>query len=150
MLNDKILTLKLPSPLSVQSGTSMRAVIDTVQKQQAGAVLICEGSRLIGIMTERDVLMKVVTRDVSYDEPVDKFMTPNPRTLTRDHTVGEAITLMNSEEFRNIPIVDAKTGEAVALIRVRDIIDNLAESFPEHIINLPPRPHQKMQTAEGA
>ena len=129
VLSDKVVTLKLAPPLSVATGTSMGDVIDTVQ---------------------RDVLMKVIARDVNYDEPVDKFMTSNPRTLPPDATIGEAITLMNSEEFRNIPIVDPETNEAVAIFRVRDVIDHLAESFPEHVINLPPRPHQKMKTAEGA
>lgn len=128
----------------------MRQVIDTVQRHRTGAVLVCEGNRPIGIMTERDVLMKVVARDVSHDDPIDKFMTPNPCTLTADSTIGEAITLMTSEGFRNIPIVDPKTGEAIALFRVRDIIQQLAESFPEHVLNLPPRPHQQMKTPEGA
>jgi CBS domain-containing protein len=150
VLSDKIAALKLPAPLCVAGGTSVGQVIDTVQQHRAGAVLICEGKRITGIITERDVLMKIVARDVSFDEPVEKFMTPDPQTLTPDRTIGEAITLMNSEGFRNIPIVDAKTGEAIALFRVRDVIDHLAESFPEHVINLPPRPHQKMQTPEGA
>ena len=150
MLSDKIVALKLPAPLSVASGSSVREVIETVQRHGTGAVLVCEGKRLIGIMTERDVLMKVVARDVNYDEPIDKFMTPNPRTLTPDRTIGEAITLMNEEGFRNIPIIDGEGGEPIALFRVRDVIGYLAESFPEHVINLPPRPHQRMQTAEGA
>lgn len=150
MLADRIVTLKLPAPLFVASGSSVRHVIETVQQAQAGAVLVRKDKELVGIMTERDVLMKVVARDVSYDEPVDKFMTPDPRTLTTEHTIGEAISLMNSEGFRNIPIIDEASGEPVALFRVRDVIYHLAESFPEHVLNLPPRPHQKMKTAEGA
>ena len=150
MLSDKIVALKLPLPLTVASGTSMRDVINTVQKLRTGAILVRDDKRLIGIMTERDVLMKVVARSVDYDDPVDKYMTPNPRTLPPDATIGDAIILMNSEGFRNIPIVDPKTKEVVALFGVRDVINHLAESFPAHLINLPPRPHQKMQTAEGA
>ena len=150
MLSDKILSVKLPPALRVASGTSVSQVIETVQRQLAGAVLVCEGKQLVGIITERDVLMKVVRRDVSYNDPVDKFMTPAPRTLTPENTIGEAITLMNDEGFRNIPIVDATTGEALALFRVRDVIDHLAESFPEHVLNLPPRTDQKLDTQEGA
>lgn len=150
MLADRIVTLKLPAPLFVASGSSVRQVIETVQQAQAGAVLVRDGKQLVGIMTERDVLMKVVARDVNYDEPVDKFMTANPRTLTTDDTIGEAISLMNSEGFRNIPIMDPKSGEPIALFRVRDVIYHLAESFPEHVLNLPPTPNQKMKTAEGA
>ena len=150
MLGDKIVTLKLPAPFFVSSGTSVRQVIEAVQQRQAGAVLVSDGSRLVGIMTERDVLMKVVARDVSYDDPVDKFMTPNPRTLTPERTIGEAITLMMHEGFRNVPIVDGKKGEPVGLLRVRDVIFHLAESFPAHVLNLPPRPHQELKTPEGA
>ena len=150
MLGEKIRSLKLPRPLCVSSGSTVRQVIETVQQQHAGAVLVCEARRPIGIMTERDVLMKIVARDVSYDEPVDRFMTRSPRTLTGDRTIGEAISLMNSEGFRNIPIVDAATGEATALFRIADIIHHLAESFPAHVLNLPPRPDQQMKTPEGA
>ena len=78
MIGDKIVTLELPRPLCVPSGSSVRQVIETVQRHRVGAVLVCEGKRPVGIITERDVLMKVVARDVDYDEPVDKFMTPRP------------------------------------------------------------------------
>lgn len=150
MLADKIVTLQLSEPLRIPTGTSVRRVIETIQRQQVGAVLICDGPKLAGILTERDVLMKVVARDTKYDDPVDIFMTSNPRTLTTDSTIGEAISLMINEGFRNVPIVDAASGEAIGLCRVRDIANHLAESFPEHVLNLPPRPHQKMRTPEGA
>ncbi len=150
LLSDKIATLKLSSPLTVASGTSIRQVIEQIRERQAGCVLVCQEQRVIGIMTERDVLMKVVARDVNHDDPVDKFMTSEPVTLTKDRTIGEAITLMNDQDFRNIPIVDAESGEPIALFNVRDIIHHLAESFPEHVLNLPPRPHQKMLTPDGA
>jgi len=101
-------------------------------------------------MTERDVLMKVVARDVKYDEPVDNFMTSNPETLTPDDTIGDAISLMNREGFRNIPIISPSTGEAIALFRVQDVIDYLAEAYPEKVLNLPPMPHQLLRTPEGA
>jgi predicted transcriptional regulator len=150
LLTSKLAALQLAAPLCVASGTTVREVIETVQRNRVGAVIVCEDKRPIGIMTERDVLMKVIARDVSYSDPVDKFMTPNPRTLTADRTIGEVIKLMNDEGFRNVPIVDPITGEAVALCRVRDIVHHLAESFPEHVLNLPPRSDQQLKTPEGA
>ena len=149
MLADKIVTLKLGSPLFVASGASMRQVIEIIQQAQAGSVLILDGKRLVGIMTERDVLMKVVARHVDYDKPVDEFMTPNPRTLRPSDTIGDAINLMHEAGLRNIPIVD-EGGEAIAVFRARDVIHHLAESFPAHVLNLPPRTNQQMKTAEGA
>ncbi len=127
----------------------MRQVIEIIQQAQAGSVLIVDGKRLIGIMTERDVQMKVVARHVDYDKPVDDFMTPNPRTLRPADTIGDAINLMHEAGLRNIPIVD-EGGAVIAVFRAGDVIHHLAESFPTHVLNLPPRPNQKMKTAEGA
>ena len=149
MLSDKIRTLDLPPPLTVESGTSVRQVIKRVQRDSAGCVLVLQDNRLIGIMTERDVLMKVVARDVDYDDPVDNFMTREPFSLTPNDTIAEAITLMNRESFRNVPIIDAASGKAIAIFRIQDVVDYLAESFPEHMLNLPPRPHQLMRTQDG-
>lgn len=150
MLSDKIRALKLPRPLTVESGTSVREVIQKVQREGTGCVLVSKDNRLIGIMTERDVLMKIVARDVKYDEPVDAFMTPEPLTLTPDDTIGDAISLMNREGFRNVPIINPASGEAIALFRIQDVIDYLAEANPEKVLNLPPMPHQLLKTAEGA
>jgi CBS domain-containing protein len=149
VLTDKISTLKvLTDPLAVETGTSMGAVIDQVQKRRVGAVLVVEQGRLLGIITERDVLHKVVARDVAYSEPVDKFMTPNPITLSPNHTIGDAVNMMNEQHFRHVPIV-YEDGQAHGIVSIKDIIDLVAESFPEQVLNLPPRPHQRMETPEG-
>ncbi len=150
MLNEKIGTLKLAAPLCVEIGTSVGEVINEFQRHTIGCVLVCDGPKLVGIMTERDVLLKVVARDVSSEEPVEKFMTPDPVTFTPDRTIGDAIDLMDQENFRNIPIVSAETGEAIAVFSIKDVIDYVVESFPEQVMNLPPRPHQEMKTPEGA
>jgi CBS domain-containing protein len=150
VLSDKIRALKLPRPPTVESGTTVREVIQRVQREGAGCVLVLKNSRPVGIITERDVLLKVVARDVDYNEPVDSFMTREPLTLTPDDTIGDAINLMNSQGFRNVPIINASTGEAIALFRVQDVIDYLAEAYPEKVLNLPPSPHQLLKTAEGA
>ncbi len=150
LLSDKIRALKLPRPLTVESGTSVREVIRKVQQHGAGCVLVSKNGRPIGIMTERDVLMKVVARDVDYEEPVDGFMTREPHTMTPDDSIGDAISLMNRAGFRNIPIVDPGTGGAIALFRIQDVIDYLAEAYPQKVLNLPPMPHQLLATPEGA
>lgn len=149
LLDERISSLKLSSPLLVEAGTPVGDVVEQVQKRGVGYVLICNGRKPIGIMTERDVLLKVVARDVDYSEPVDNFMTRDPDTLTNDSTIGDGIALMDEKRFRHIPIVDKATGDVLAVFSVRHVIDHVTESFPEQVMNLPPRPHQKMTTREG-
>jgi predicted transcriptional regulator len=79
---------------------------------------------------------------------VDAFMTANPITLSPDDTIGDATNLMNKQHFRHIPII-GEDGRATGIVSIKDIIQLVAESFPEHVLNLPPRPHQKMETPEG-
>ena len=148
MLTDKISTLPLTPPVTVEAGSSVGQLVEAVQRKNVGCALVYEAGRLIGIISERDVLMKVVARDVSYSEPVDKFMTHNPITLTADRTIGDAVNLMNEENFRHVPII-GNDGSAYGIVSIKDIINLVAESFPEQVLNLPPRPHQKMETPEG-
>lgn len=148
MLTARISTLALTPPVTVESGSTVGSLVEKVQDHKVGCVLVVEFGRMIGIITERDMLLKVVARDVSYSEPVDKFMTPNPVTILPNHTIGDAAALMNEQHFRHIPVIDAN-GQAIGIVSIKDIISIVAESFPEHVLNLPPRPHQKMETPEG-
>jgi CBS domain-containing protein len=148
MLTARISTLPLTPPVTVDSGSTVGSLVEKVQEKNVGCVLVVEFGRMVGIITERDMLLKVVARDVSYAEPVDKFMTPNPVTISPDQTIGDAAALMNDKRFRHVPVVDAN-GQATGIVSIKDIISIVAESFPEHVLNLPPRPHQKMETPEG-
>lgn len=148
MLVDRIASLPLTRPVTVESGSSVGGLIDEVQRKNVGCVLVSEQGKLVGIITERDVLLKIVARDVPNTAVVDEYMTSNPVTLTMGHSIGDAVNLMNERNFRHIPVVDA-TGEPRGIVSVKDIINLIAESFPEKVLNLPPRPHQKMETPDG-
>ena len=53
---------------------------------------------------------------------------------------------MQTGRYRNVPLVD-DDGPSSGVVRQQDIIKYLAESFPEELLNLPPRPHQRMKAA---
>ncbi|RLC59531.1 MAG: hypothetical protein DRI30_00315 [Chloroflexi bacterium] len=150
MLTEKIGTLDRTPPVVVESGTSIGTVVDEIERGAVGCVVVCQGPKLIGILTERDILMKVVARDVDYARPVDEFMTPDPITLPLSATIGEAVNIMIERKFRHIPITEDGGEKPVAVFSIKDVIDLVAQSFPAHVLNLPPRPHQEMGTREGA
>jgi predicted transcriptional regulator len=100
------------------------------------------------MMTQREVLMKIVARDVKYDSNVMEFVSKIPVTLTADERIARAIKVMIAEGVDNIPIVDAG-GKVSAVLRSVDVINFLAEAFPEQLLNLPPEPNQTMPKPEG-
>ncbi|MEK7693463.1 MAG: CBS domain-containing protein [Chloroflexota bacterium] len=146
---DPISSLGLPSPVSIGRDASVGAALAAVQKHGRGYVLVVENGRPVGIMSEREVLMRIVARDVKYDENVDTYMSHAPETLTSKDPIATAIRMMNEGGEGNIPIVDG-SGLAVAVLRTIDIIHFLAEAFPAQLLNLPPRPHQMIPEPEGA
>ena len=136
-------------PLTVEAGSSLGESLRRMQQSGREAALVCRGGALVGIVTERDVLMKVVGRDVDLEGPVDAVMTADPDTLPLDATIGQALEMMRRGGYRNLPLVDA-AGALRGLLRQQDVLEYVAEAFPQEILNLPPRPHQAMPEAEGA
>ena len=148
--SEKIKVLGQREPLTVPAGSSMRESVAQMQAAQGEClIVVAEGSAPVGILTERDVLMKVLGREVAEGARVDDFMTPDPDTLTADATVGQALEMMDSGGYRNIPLVDDQ-GSLTGLLRQQDVLEYVAEAFPQEILNLPPRPHQAMEEQEGA
>ena len=76
-------------------------------------------------------------------------MNATPHTLRLEDTVRSAIELMETGRYRNVPIVNA-AGRVAGIVRQQDILRLLAESFPEELLNLPPRPNQPQEGSEGA
>jgi predicted transcriptional regulator len=145
---DPISALGLPSPVSVGIDATVGAALEAVQRQGSGYVLIVDDGRPRGIMTEREVLMNIVARDVKYNSGVMDFASKAPVTLTDKETIARGVKVMVAEGIDNIAIVDAN-GRATAVLRTLDVIHFLAEAFPEQLLNLPPRPHQTMPKPEG-
>jgi CBS domain-containing protein len=110
---------------------------------------VCQGTRLLGIFTEHDALMKVIGQDVDASRPIDEFMTQAPRAIDANATLHQALAAMEEGPYRNLPLVDG-AGNLVSLLRQQDVLEFVAEAFPEEILNLPPRPHQLMEEPEGA
>jgi CBS domain-containing protein len=147
--SERVRVVMRRDPIVVDSGTSIGAGIAAIQAARADCLLVAAGGVLAGILTERDVMAKVVGREVDLSAPVDRFMTAGPDSLTPEATMGEALALMDRGGFRHVPLVD-DAGRITGLLRQQDILAYVAEAFPESILNLPPRPHQRMQEPDGA
>lgn len=145
---DPISALGLPEPVAIGTDASIGAALSAVQKRAQGYVLIVEDGRPRAIMSERDVVMKIVARDVKYDANVMEVASRLPITLTDKETIGRAIKIMIADGLENIPVVGSD-GRAKAVLRSLDVIHFLAETFPEQLLNLPPRPHQTLPKPEG-
>jgi CBS domain-containing protein len=145
---DPIKALGLPSPVSIGTHATVGEALAAVQTHKQGYVLVVQNERPVGIMTERDVLMKIVARNIRYDTNVADFVSQIPGSLTESDTIAKGIALMLDRSADNIPVVDA-AGKVTAVLRTLDVIHFLAQAFPEQLLNLPPNPHQTLPKPEG-
>ena len=137
-VNDPISSLGLKIPLMVEIGTSMKNALEILQGKEQNCVLIVKNNLLEGILTERDILLKITGKGFDLDlVTVDEFMTKNPEYLAPEDPLAYALNKMHIGGFRHVPIVN-DLGEPVGLISIGNIISTIADYFSMEIINLPP------------
>jgi len=110
--------------LTVEPGLPVVSVAQRMAERNVGAVLVLEGGRLAGIMTERD-LMRAVARGLRDDAIVGDCMTADPETIAPDDTIEHAAVLMIHGGYRHLPVVDG--GDVVGVLSMRDLVQVVVE-----------------------
>ena len=138
-------------PLMVSASTTLADTIHLMQRERRASVLVMEGDSLVGIFTERDVLMKVAGQPLDIvHTPVSASMTPDPFTLPADANVAFALNKMVLEGFRHIPLVD-DNGRPTAVVSMRNLIEHLGDIYSKELLTIPPEPRQhRFKSREGA
>lgn len=134
--------------LAARADDTVGNVMQLLRAQRTGAVLICDGPKLVGIFTERDAL-KLMASTTDFSTPVRDVMSGSPETIAATATVSEAIRKMSEGGYRHLPIVDAHDHPA-GMLAVNGIVHYLVDHFPETVYNLPPDPKPKSREREGA
>ena len=108
-----------------------------MREHRVGCVLVVEDARLVGILTERDLLLKL--EQGGLDQPLRLLMTPEPEVLKADDPIVYALNKMSVGGFRHVPLVDAER-RPVGVISVKDIVDYICDFFPNDVLTVPPDP----------
>ena len=114
-----------------------------------GSCLATRDGVLVGILTERDLVNKMVNHPFNPRETtVEQLMVRDVVTVPASATVAYAIHEMASGGYRHLPILDPDR-RPVGIVSVRDIVDYLAVIFPHKILTQPPDPEKIPPTREG-
>lgn len=150
LLVERVSTLNYnPEPIVISPSTPVRTAIELMKSNNKGNVLVCEGKKLLGILTERDILLRIFGEEGNQDKPVGDMMTANPVTVHLDDVIAEAVKKMRSGTYRHLPIVDSD-GCPIGILSMKHIVHFLVEHFPEEVYNLTPNPDEALPAPEGA
>lgn len=106
-----------PNFITVAPEDTLGEVAERMQKQNVGAVIVKDHGRLIGILTERDMLRAMAARVHTSDARVRQFMTPDPVTASPDMPLDDAAQVMLDNGFRHLPVVDGSNVIGVVSLR---------------------------------
>ena len=136
-IDSPISDFDLNEPLIIELGTCLENVLENMQKTNNNCVLTLSNERLNGILTERDILLKVTGK--GYDlqlTTIDEFITANPEYVSPEDPLAYALNKMYVGGFRNVPVVNDEM-YPIGIISISDIISTIADYFHNEIINLP-------------
>jgi CBS domain-containing protein len=121
---------------AVSSADSVDAAVRAMVGARVGAVAVVDGSDLVGIFTERDLMTKVVNAggDAS-STPVGDVMVRNPVVVKADTPRAEALEMMVSRHFRHLPVV-GDDGELLGMLSIRDLLENQVDRLQRDVQSL--------------
>ena len=111
-------------PVAVPAETTLRDAAKLMESANVGALLVMDGARLAGIVTDRDIVVRAVAGAYPPDARIDSFMSTVVVTVDADADVHEAYRILGSHGVRRLPVVSGD--EIVGMLTVDDLIVGIA------------------------
>ena len=107
---------------TIEPDASVFRALEVMAEHRVGALVVVEdGDRPVGIVSERDYARKVILLDRgSRDTPVSEIMTSELETVTREQTTNDCMTVMTERRIRHLPVVEE--GRLIGIISIGDVV----------------------------
>jgi CBS domain-containing protein len=107
-------------PVMINSRSSIREAARLMSRENVSSVLVMHNDSLCGIVTDKDLRQRVLAVDLDPALDIERVMTGNPKTLSADSAVDDALLMMMRENYHHLPIMDE--GRPLGLVTAGDIL----------------------------
>lgn len=122
-----ILQSKGVEVFAVSPGMTLKEAVDVLGEKNIGAVIVKDGAKVTGILSERDVVRRIRTDGPGVlSKTVADCMTPSPITCGPDATLDEILEKMTNRRIRHLPVVDG--GKLIGVISIGDVVKRKIEN----------------------
>ncbi len=112
--------------ISVSPNDTVFEALQILAKRNIGAVLVLEGSRLVGMLSERDYARQVILKGkASKDTPVREIMTTSVVCVHPEYTIEECMALMTDKRFRHLPVL--ADDRLLGVLSIGDVVKALLD-----------------------
>jgi CBS domain-containing protein len=131
-----LLKQKMERLWSIAPNATVYEAMALMADKGIGALLVMEGDKLVGLLSERDYARKIILKGrASKDTRVDEIMIPSPIAITPDRSIGDAMRIMTESRVRHLPAVDAR-GTVLGIVSLGDLVKWVISSHEETIEQL--------------
>lgn len=117
----ELLRIKGQETWSVTPDTPVYDALKLMAEKNVGALLVLDGDKLAGILSERDYARKVILKGkASKNTPAREIMSENVVCVTPEQSVAECMALMTDKHFRHLPVIE--DGKLVGVISIGDVV----------------------------
>ncbi|MEX0718501.1 MAG: CBS domain-containing protein [Planctomycetaceae bacterium] len=140
--------LTLATRPALAPSDTLAAAARDMRRASHGSAFVCVDGKLVGIFTERD-LLRAISRGVNMEIELSQAMSRDPKTVTANDTLFDALRFLDEGGYRRLPVVD-DSGSPVGIVDVKTIVHFLVEYFPGAVYNQAPQKQLIPEEREGA
>lgn len=120
---------------SVRPGDTVLSALAVLAEKNLGVVVVLDGERLVGVMSERDYARKVILAGRRSEETtVGEIMSSEVVTTDLEAKFGDCMSLMNKHHIRHLPVLDA--GRVICVISIMDVLREAVAHHEKVIMEL--------------
>ena len=129
----KVKDIMTKDVVSVNVGSSVFEAAELMCQNQLGCLVVVDGEVPVGIVTERDIVRRVVAKRLPLETKISEVMSTTLITVDPDASLKEAARLMSTNKIRRLPV--SKDNKLVGIVVAADFVRNLGKkSISEEII----------------
>jgi CBS domain-containing protein len=131
----QLLSVKGGHIYTIRPDAKVYEALELMADKDIGALVVTEGSRLVGVISERDYARKVRLHGKwSHDVPVREIMTDDVVTVDPSRTVEDCMALVTEHRIRHLPVTDG--GRLIGIISIGDLVKEVIAEQQETIKQL--------------
>jgi CBS domain-containing protein len=115
----KIRDVMTPNPRTVSPNDTIQAAARVMLEQDTGAVPVVDNGRVLAVVTDRDIVVRVVAEGGSFTSPIGPLATKSVICVTPDMSTSEASELMSEHQIRRLPVVE--NDRLVGIVSIGDL-----------------------------
>ena len=115
----KVKDLMTRSICCVSPDMTLENAAKLMSDADVGAVPVCGSDGLVGIVTDRDIVTRAISKGYAFDTPVEKIMTRDVVSVGADYDIADAVKIMGGRQIRRLPVLSGR--EIVGILSVGDL-----------------------------